>query len=389
MKPDWSCEIEGLREIGLLRDINYFESPPGAHVMLGGRRLLMLSSNNYLGLANDPRIKEAVIKAIEKYGVGSSGSRLTTGSYELQRELEDKLARLKGAESCHIFNTGYMANIGTIAAIADRDWVVYCDRLNHASIIDGCRLSKAKFAVYKHNDMNDLEKKMSRFRDRPGLVVTDGVFSMDGDLANLPRIKELADEYDMLSMVDDAHATGVLGGTGAGTAEHFGMKNGVDIQMGTLSKALAGEGGFVSGSEELISILRNRARSFIYSTALSPQAVAVASSALDIMAEEPSRLERLKSNSAWMRKRLSEEGLDVVSGETPIIPVMVGDARSAKEFSNQLLDAGIYISAIRPPTVPKGTSRLRITVTSEHTIEDLEGAVHSISDIARKLGIIE
>ncbi len=262
-------EIRRLKEVGLYRQMRYLQSPQLPHVEIAGKNCLMLSSNSYLGLCDDPRLKQAAVDAMEKYGVGSGGSRLTTGSYEIHQQLEKEIAAFKGTEAALVFNTGYMANVGVISAIAGRDWVIFSDRLNHASIIDGCRLSGAQVVVYKHGDSTDLEEKAQNHQGKRSLIVTDGLFSVDGDIAPLPEIVSVAKKHKMLLMVDDAHATGVLGKSGKGTAEHFGLQNAVDVQMGTLSKALASEGGFIAGSRDLIDYLVNKARSFIFSTALA------------------------------------------------------------------------------------------------------------------------
>jgi len=269
---------------------------------MDGRDFILLSSNSYLGLCHDERLRRAAMEAIEKYGVGSGGSRLTTGSYEIHRQLEEAIAALKGTEAALVYNTGYMANVGTISALANREWVIFSDSLNHASIIDGCRLSGAETVVYDHVNTTDLERKIKAHREgRSALIVTDGLFSVDGDIAPLPDIATIAQAHDIMVMVDDAHATGVLGPEGGGTVDHFGLHDAIDIQMGTLSKALAGEGGFVAAKRGLIDYLINRARSFIFSTALSPVTIAVALKALEIIRLEPEARERLLANALWFR----------------------------------------------------------------------------------------
>jgi len=287
-----------------------------------------------------------------------------------------------------VFNTGYMANVGVISAIAGREWVIFSDSLNHASIIDGCRLSGAKTVVYRHADPADLEAKILQHQAAPGLVVTDGVFSMDGDIAPVPELAEVAHRFGLLLMVDDAHATGVLGELGGGTSEYFGLQDAVDIQMGTLSKSLAGEGGFVAGRKLLIDYLKNRARSFIFSTAVSPQMVAVSLRAIEIMRQDASARETLMENAAWFRQALRQAGFQVPEGITPIIPVIIGDALQTLQFSLKLLEEGIQISAVRPPVVAVGTSRLRITLMATHTRKDLTYALETIKSVGSALGVI-
>ena len=381
--------LEALKEKGLYRKLRYLEAAQGPHSVIDGKEVLLLSSNSYLGLCTDERLKQAAISAIEKYGVGSGGSRLTTGSYDLHRKLEQKIAQFKGTEASIVFNTGYMANIGTIAGLADRDWVIFSDSLNHASIIDGCRLSGAKTVVYRHGDMEDLQMKVKEYQGAPGLIVTDGVFSMDGDIAPLPEIVAIARRHGTLVMVDDAHATGVLGTNGSGTSDHFGLKGEIAIQMGTLSKALASEGGYVAGKQCLIDYLRTTARSFIFSTALAPHTIAVSLNALDIVTNEPGPRRFLIANSLWFQARLISAGFRVMESMTPIIPLIIGEAGIAVRFSSRLMDHGIYIPAIRPPSVPAGTSRLRITLMATHTRKDLECALQRILDVGRELGLVE
>jgi 8-amino-7-oxononanoate synthase len=381
--------LEQIKDAGLFREFKWLDAPQAAQTVVDGREVLLLSSNSYLGLCDDERLKKAAVRAIEKYGVGSGGARLTSGSYVLHQQLERELAELKHAEACLVFNTGYMANLGTIAALADTDWVIFCDRLNHASIVDGCRLSKAKLVVYKHADALDLERKLKRYAGKWNLVATDGVFSMDGDIAPLDRIAEIAHRHGALLMVDDAHATGVLGPHGAGTSDYFGLEpDAVDIQMGTLSKALASEGGYVAGSRTLVDYLRHRARSFVYSTALAPQTIAVALEALSIIRSDAAARETLRSNSVWFRDQLRVAGFQVPDGITPIIPVLIGSADATVFFSKRLLDAGLFIPAIRPPTVHEGTSRLRISLMATHSRAMLQHAVDSLVVIGRGLNLI-
>ncbi|MDD5170267.1 MAG: 8-amino-7-oxononanoate synthase [Syntrophales bacterium] len=382
-------KLEEIKAHALYRQLNYFESPQTPHVILGGKEYLMLSSNSYLGLCNDERLKQAAITAIEKYGVGSGGSRLITGSYDIHRKLEQGIAAFKKTEAALVFNTGYMANVGTISSLADKDWVIFSDSLNHASIIDGCRLSGAETVVYRHLDMDDLRDKVEEYQGRPALIVTDGLFSVDGDIAPVPDIVEIARKHNILVMVDDAHATGVLGASGGGTSDYFGLKDGsVDIQMGTLSKALASEGGFVAGKQCLIDYLINRARSFIFSTALAPATIAVSLEALAIISSEPESRITLNANAGWVRSELRAAGFDIIDSPTPIISLILGDPALTVRFSKKLLEEGLYVSAIRPPTVPHGTSRLRISIMATHKRDDLASAVKIIKETGRELGIL-
>ncbi len=382
-------KIEQIKRAGLYRQMKYLQSPQNAHVRIAGRDILMLSSNSYLGLCADERLQQAARDAIELYGAGSGGSRLITGSYEIHQKLEAAIAAFKNTQAALIFNTGYMANVGVISAIADADWIIFSDRLNHASIIDGCRLAGAQIVIYEHCDPVDLENKVRQHHNRQGLIITDGLFSVDGDIAPLPQIVEIAKRFNLLLMVDEAHATGVLGKRGAGAADYFGLSEGIDISVGTFSKALASEGGFVAGSRALIDYLANTARSFIFSTALSPATIAVSLAALDLVQSEPQRRDMLLAHGVWFRKALQTLGFTVTHFPTPIISVVLGEPGLAVAFSEALLERGIFVSAIRPPTVPQGASRLRINLMATHTRDDLERALACIEDIGSKLGVIE
>lgn len=381
-------KLETIRDAGLYRQMKYLQSPQCANVRIDGRDVLMLSSNSYLGLCSDDRLKRAALTAMEQYGVGSGGSRLTTGSYEIHRNLEEETARFKNAEAALIFNTGYMANVGVISAVADSGWVIFSDRLNHASIIDGCKLSGAKIVVYEHCNPEDLERKVRANSGRPGLIVTDGVFSVDGDIAPVDQIADIAVRHQLMLMVDDAHATGVLGKRGAGTADYFGISKGIDISVGTFSKALASEGGFVAGSRALIDYLVNSARSFIFSTALAPATIAVSLAALEIVKTEPQRRETLLAHAAWFRTKLAEAGFAVERHPTQIISLVLGAPDPAMAFGKALMEKGIFASVIRPPTVPVGMSRLRINLMATHRREDLEYALACLSEIGKKLKLI-
>jgi 8-amino-7-oxononanoate synthase len=384
----FSEKLDQIKKNGLYRKMRHLQTPQGPHIKIDGKDYLLLSSNSYLGLCSDDRLKQAALDAIEKYGVGSGGSRLTTGSYEIHQKLEEEIALFKKTEAALLFNTGYMANVGAISSIADKSWVIFSDSLNHASIIDGCRLSRAEIIVYNHCDTKDLARKVQDSANRQALIVTDGLFSVDGDIAPLPAIVEIAKKNNILLMVDDAHATGVLGLSGGGTADYFGLSDEIDIQMGTLSKALASEGGFIAGKQSMIDYLVNTARSFIFSTALSPTTIAVARKALEIIRTEPQRRETLLTNSAWFRAELRKAGFDVAENDAPILSIVVGAPDLAVAFSNRLMERNIFVSAIRPPTVPEGTSRLRISIMATHTRDDLKQALNCIAEIGRDLGVI-
>ncbi len=384
----FSEKLDQIKKNGLYRKMKHLQTPQGPHIKIDGKDYLLLSSNSYLGLCNDDRLKQAALDAIEKYGVGSGGSRLTTGSYEIHQKLEEEIAAFKGTEAALLFNTGYMANVGTISSLASKSWVIFSDRLNHASIIDGCRLSGAKIVVYDHCDTKDLARKVQGYLGRHALIITDGLFSVDGDIAPLPAIVEIAKKNNILLMVDDAHATGVLGPNGGGTADYFGLCDEIDISMGTLSKALASEGGFIAGKRSLIDYLVNTARSFIFSTALSPATIAISLKALEIVRAEPQRRNTLLANAAWFRAEFRKAGFDVAENEAPIISIVIGEPDLAVTFSNRLMERNIFVSAIRPPTVPEGTSRLRISMMATHARDDLKKALNCIAEIGHELGVI-
>jgi 8-amino-7-oxononanoate synthase len=378
----YRSRLDTLARRSLLRRLRTIDSAPGAEVELEGRRILLFSSNNYLDLATHPRVTEAAINAIRRYGVGAGASRLVSGSLRPHRELEERLAAFKRVEAALVFPTGYQANLGLITTLAEDCSVLYADRLCHASLIDACRLCDVPLRVYRHRDHAQLTRLLQRGRaPRPALVVTDGVFSMDGDLAPLPELDKVAEQAGATVVVDDAHGTGVMGATGRGTMEHFGLEDRPLVQMGTLSKALGGLGGFVAGSRDLIEYLVNRARAFIYTTALPPAQAAAAIAALDVIEDEPERRERL-----WvLRRRLhdgaSQAGFDTLDSRSPIIPLLIGDAEAALRLSETLLSHGIYAPAIRPPTVPAGTSRIRLSVTAGHTPAQIDHLLEVLQKI--------
>ena len=376
-------ELEQLKEQQLHRSMRTIDSQQSKYVELNGRQVLMLASNSYLDLAADARVKQAAADAALRWGAGSGGSRLTTGTIALHRLLEARLARLKHTQAALLFNTGYMANVGTISALADSESVIFSDEYNHASIIDGCRLSRARIVVYKHNDMADLERKLAATPCKKGLIVSDAVFSMDGDIVDLPRLVQLGRQYNLLTMIDEAHATGVIGTTGCGTAEYYGYKCQPDITMGTLSKALGAEGGFVCGSRTVIDYLINKARSVIFSTAQCPATLGAALAALDELEKEPQRAARLQHNVKYFCQCLQQCGIAAAS-ETAIIPIMIGDEGTALKVADDLLNKGYMIPAIRYPTVPQGTARLRAALMATHTDEELAAAAQAIADAINK-----
>jgi 8-amino-7-oxononanoate synthase len=345
-------------------------------VLLDGHSVLLLCSNNYLGLAEHPALTQAAAAAMERYGFGSGASRLVSGNSPLHEALEAGIAAFKGSEAAMVFNSGYAANTGVIPALAGEGDALFSDELNHASIIDGCRLSRATTHVYRHRDSDHLETLLrANESSSRKLIVTDGVFSMDGDIAPLPDLVLLAERYGAILMVDDAHGTGVLGSSGRGTVEHFGLKGRVPVQMGTLGKALGSFGAYVAGDRDLIRYLLNTSRSYIFSTSLPPAVCAASLAALDVLDREPERRERLWKNRTRLSHGLQAQGIDIGRSETPIIPVIVGDADRALAVSRRLLEQGMFAPAIRPPSVPQGSSRIRITVMATHSDEDIDRAI--------------
>jgi 8-amino-7-oxononanoate synthase len=375
--------LTSLRDSGQYKHLQMLTTPMDAVVKMDGiGEVVVLCSNNYLGLAGDPRVIAAARDALDAYGAGAGASRLVTGSLDLHRRLEERIAALKGADDALVFPTGFQANVGTIPALVGPDDVVFSDELNHASIIDGIRLSRARAARYAHGDADGLE---AAIRDagpaRRRLIVTDTVFSMDGDLAPLPAIVELAERYDCMLMVDEAHATGVLGPNGAGAIEHFGLEGRVGIVMGTLSKAIGAQGGFVAGHQDLCDYLRTRARGFVFTTALAPAATGAALAALDIVRDEPERRERLHALVARLVEGVRELGFEVLPTDSAVVGVLIGEARPALEAASALRRQRVWAPAIRPPSVPPGTARLRLTVMATHEEHHLEWALQALADV--------
>lgn len=382
-------ELEELREQHLLRGLTTMDSASSSWVTLDDRRVLLLCSNNYLGLASEPRVVKAASDATVKYGAGAGAARLISGNMPAHGELEAALARFKRTDAALLFSTGYMANTGLLGTLCKKGDVIFCDRLAHASIIDGCLLSPARLVRYRHNHMEHLEELL---KNTPcsgrRWIVTEGVFSMDGDIAPLPELLQIAERHDAAVILDEAHATGVLGKGGRGTVEHFGCASSRIIQMGTLGKALGGFGAFVAGEPVIRDYLINRARSFIFTTALPPSVAASALEALRIVESEPERVALLRENANTLRRGLQGVGFEVPDGETPIIPVVVGDAEKALSLSQALLGEGAYATAVRPPTVPKGESRIRVTVMATHANEDIEFALQAFEKAGRKVGLL-
>jgi 8-amino-7-oxononanoate synthase len=378
-----------LERDGLRRSLRVIGSEHGPRVVHDGRGVIMLSSNNYLGLAAHPRVKRAAIAAVDRYGVGAGASRLIAGGLEPIRRLEANLASLKRTEAALVFGSGYLANLGVLTALAGPGDVVFSDELNHASLIDGCRLSKAEARVYRHCDPGHLHALLQQSASaRRRLIVTDSIFSMDGDFAPLREIVELARQFDAITMIDEAHAVGVAGPGGAGLAAEFGLEKEIDIQIGTLSKALGAYGAYVAGSPALVDFLINRARSFIYTTGLPPSIAAAADAAIEVIRAEPQRIRRLWENAAYLRERLAEAGFKFGPTQSPILPLIVGEAQAATAMAAQLLKRGVYVIAIRPPTVPAGTARLRITPMADHSTADLDEAIAAIIQSGRELRLI-
>lgn len=384
-------KIEGLKQDGLYKTFKVVEGPNEAECVIDGKKVINLSSNNYLGFANHPRLKKAAIAAIEKYGVGAGAVRPINGNLSLHEELEKLLAEFKEEEAVIVYQSGFNCNAGTIQAAVDEGDLIISDELNHASIIDGCRLSKAKKTVFKHSDMKDLERvlKERRAEFNKVLIITDGVFSMDGDIANLPGIVALAEKYDCMTYVDDAHASGVLGRSGRGTVDHFHLHGKVDFIIGTLSKAMGVIGGYVAGKQVTIDWLKNRSRPLLFSTGNTPADTAAIIEAVKMLMESDAYTNKLWDNARLFKEKLGKLGFNTGHSETPITPIIIGDEAKTGAFSEALFENGVFTSPIVFPTVPKGTGRVRCMITAAHTEEQIERAVDIIAKVGRKLGIIE
>jgi glycine C-acetyltransferase/8-amino-7-oxononanoate synthase len=382
-------KLQQLSAQSLLRTLAPLESATGARIQYRGREVILLSSNDYLGLSNHPDVVRAAITAMERYGVGSGASRLVCGTLPPHTHLETTLAKFKGTEAALLFGAGYLANLGIIPTLIGSGGLILADRLCHASVIDACRLSQADFRVFRHGDCNHVESLLRRrTTDRPTLIITEGVFSLDGVLAPLPDLVSLAERYGATVYVDDAHGTGIMGATGRGTVEYFGLERRIPFHMGTLSKALGSHGAFLVGPNDLVQYMINVTRPFIFATALPPAVAAASSAALTVIDQEPERRARLWSNRQRFFDGLKNLGLRLTPTNSPILPVLIGDAAAASTFAERLLALGVYATAIRPPTVPDGTSRIRFTVTSEHTTDQIEEALNTLRIAIRETGLV-
>ena len=381
--------LDDLRERGLYNTIRTIESAIGAWVTIDGRRMLNMCSNNYLGFANDERLCEAARKAIDDYGVGPGAVRSIAGTMSLHIELEERIARFKGTEAALSVQSGLNTNLAVIPLLMDKEDIIFTDEFNHASIIDGVRLTKAQRAIFPHGDTGALEKLLEEHKSiRKKLIVTDGVFSMDGDLAPLPGIVELAEAYDAMVMVDDAHGEGVLGSHGRGIVDHFGLHGRVDIECGTMSKAFGAMGGYIAGSSALVDYLRQRARPFLFSSAATPPDVAACIAAIDILEASDEPVRKLWENTDYFKTQMREFGFDTGASETPITPVMLGEATTAWDFSKRLFAEDVFATAIAFPTVPRGRARIRVMLSAAHSREDLDFAISRFAQVGRELGVI-
>ncbi len=382
---------EELQQLGIYPYFQPIAESEGTEVMIHGRRLLMIGSNNYLGITHDPRVQEAAQKAVRRYGSGCTGSRFLNGTLELHEELERNLAEFLGREAALVFTTGFQTNLGVISSLVGRGDVIFCDRENHASIMDGCRLSYGEIRKFRHNDMAELERLLvaNSERRRGGqLIVVDGVFSMLGDLADLPSIVRLARRFPARILVDDAHAVGVLGANGRGTAEHFGLDDEVDLILGTFSKSFGSIGGYVAGRADVISYIKHHARSMIFSASLPPSSVAATIKALEIIRTEPERRSQLRENADFLRSSFQEMGFDTGPSRTPIIPILIGDQEATFRFWRELFEAGLFTNPVTSPAVPQGMDLIRTSVMATHTRAQLERVVETVDRVARKLRLV-
>jgi glycine C-acetyltransferase len=383
-------QLEQWRAEGTYQRLRVLESESAAESRFDGKEVINLASNNYLGLTTHPKLREAALEATRKYGVGSGAVRTISGTMSLHMQLEERIAAFKNVEACVVFQSGFAANAGTVSAILTPEDHIISDELNHASIIDGCRLSKAKIHVFPHKDVVAAEQKLAALDGVPGrkLLITDGVFSMDGDIGPLPGLCDAAERHGAIMMVDDAHSSGVLGRNGRGTIDHFGVHGRVQVQVGTLSKAIGVLGGYVCGSRDLIEFLYHRARPFLFSTSHPPAVAASCLAAFDVLEQEPERIDRLWENTRYFKAGLKLAGFDTGIGETPITPVMVGDAAKAHQLSRELFAGGVLATGIGFPTVAKGKARVRTIVTSEHTRAELDRALEVFGVVGKRLGLI-
>jgi glycine C-acetyltransferase len=390
-KLDWlTQEIDGLKEQGLYNRIRTIGSPQGARIKVDGKDVLNFCSNNYLGLANHPKLVEAVQEAMKTYGVGPAAVRSIAGTTDLHVQLEQRLAKFKGAEDVITFQSGFTANLGTISALVSKEDVIFSDKLNHASIIDGCRLSGAKIIAYEHNDPKSLEEaiKANLSNYRRAMIITDGVFSMDGDIAPLPALYEVAKKYDILFMVDDAHGEGVLGKGGRGIVDHYNMHGKIDIEVGTMSKAFGVVGGIVAGNKTIIEWLRQRGRPFLFSSAVTIPDAAACLAAVDLLESSTELVDRLWDNAKYFKAEMKKLGFDIGASETPITPIMLGEATLAQQFSRELFENGVFGMSIGFPTVAKGKARIRVMISAAHDRDDLGQGLEAFAKVGKKLGVI-
>lgn len=390
-KTDYLAEqLAELQAQGLFNTIRTIESPMDGQIVVDGKQVLNFCANNYLGLANHPRLREAAKKAIDQYGIGPGAVRTIAGTMHLHVQLEERLAHFKGVEACITLQSGFTANLATIPALVGKGDVIFSDRLNHASIIDGCRLSRARIVAYDHNDVADLRKKIAETTEYGRrLIISDGVFSMDGDIAPLPALYEVAREHDILLMVDDAHGEGVLGRGGRGIVDHFDLHGKVDIEVGTMSKAFGAVGGMVAGKQVIIDWLRQRGRPFLFSSAMTVPDVAACLEAVDLLESSDELVQRLWSNADIFKNALAGMGFDTGHSETPIVPVMLGEAQLAQQFSRKLFENGVFAMAIGYPTVPQGLARIRVMNSAAHSQDDLEQALAAFQKVGQELGVIQ
>jgi len=388
-------QLDDLKAKGTYFKLRVLEDEQAAVCHFDGREVINLASNNYLGLTTHPKLREAALEATKKYGVGSGAVRTIAGTMSLHMELEEKIAKFKGTEACVVFQSGFTANAGTVSGILGKEDFIISDELNHASIIDGARLSRAKILVFRHKDVTHAEEQLASVKDQPGhkLVITDGVFSMDGDIGPLPGLCEVAEKYGAIMMVDDAHASGVLGRNGRGTVDHFGVHGRVDIQVGTLSKAIGALGGYVCGSRDLIEFLYHRGRPFLFSTSHPPSVAATCIAAFDVLQNEPELIDRLWDNTKYWKKELGGLGFNIggqntPASETPITPIIVGEGRLTMEFSRELFKEGVLGTGIAFPTVPEGKARIRTIMTATHTRQQLDQALETLKKVGKRLAIL-
>ncbi|MDQ2925324.1 MAG: glycine C-acetyltransferase [Acidobacteriota bacterium] len=390
-----TAQLDDLRERGTHFRLRVLDDEQGAVCHYDGKQVINLASNNYLGLCNHPKLREAAIAATQKFGVGSGAVRTIAGTMRIHMELEEKIAAFKGVEACVVFQSGFAANAGTVSSILGKDDFILSDELNHASIIDGARLSRAKVKVFRHKDVAHCEELLQEVQSEPGhkLVITDGVFSMDGDIGPVDKLAALAEKYGAIMMVDDAHASGVLGRNGRGSVDHFHCTDKVDVQVGTLSKAIGALGGYVCGSRDLIDFLYHRARPFLFSTSHPPSVAATCIAAFDMLESEPERIERLWANTRYFQAELKSAGFNIggqttPASETPITPIIIGDGRKTMDFSRALFDAGVMATGIAFPTVPEGKARIRCIMTSEHARGQIDQALEILLGTAKRMGIL-